>query len=356
MKREFLNLVIAAAFSLVALLLPSAARADEASDNAVVDSFLEYVDGLSSVDETQKKTVVKLVTELRNDSPADSITEGLIKLNPGYSEAIEASDNDALESAQNELKPFVGSDNQFLSADASFYLARTLMNHEEFEMALPYLESLTGDLADHTVHSGSAQYFIAVAQAGMLKNQEAIESFTIFLTENDDAPERLRMSAWRQAQHLNAIAEGELDDVSHRMDFSRRRLAIEESNDETQDEQDKIIDMLNKLIKDAEKQEAQSSSKKNTQQKSEGKQGQKPGQQQGNKPSPSKSNQGGSSSNPNGRAVKKSFDNGAPSQWSELRERARDPANTAAKEKLPAEYRDILERISEEASKVDEGS
>lgn len=355
MKREFLILFIAAAFSLGSLLLPSVTRADKASDDAVVDSFLEYVDGLSSADEAQKKVVKKLVTNLRNDSPADSITEGLIKLHPGYSDAIEASDNDALESAQAELKTFVGSDNQFLSADASFYLARTLMNHEEFEMALPYLESLTDDLADHTVHSGSAQYFIAVAQAGMLKNQEAIESFKVFLMENDDAPERLRMSAWRQAQHLVSIAEGELDDVSHRMDFSRRRLAIEESNDETQEEQSKIIDMLNKLIKDAEKQEAQSSSKKNTQQKSEG-QGQQPGQQQGNKPGQSKSNQGGSSSNPNGRAIRKSFDNGAPSKWGKLRERARDPSNTAAKEKLPAEYRDIVERIFEEASKVDEGS
>ena len=355
MKRKFPVLLVAIACSLGSLLLPNCVRADKTSDNAVVDSFLEYVAEMSSADEAQKKAVQKLVGELRADSPADSITESLIKLYPDYSNAIEASDNDELASAQKGLKVFVDSDNRFLSADASFYLARTLMNHEQFEVALPYLEKLTGDLADFTVHSGNAQFFIAVAQAGMLKNDEAIESFRVFLNENVDAPERLRMSAWRQAQHLNDIAEGELDDVSHRMDFSRRRLAIEESNEETQDEQDKIINMLNKLIEDAEKQEAQSSSKQNTQQKSEGQQPQQGGPKPGEKPGQSKSNQGGSSSNPNGRAVKKSFDNGAQSAWSQLRDRARDPANTAAKEKLPPAYREIIEDIYEEANKVGEG-
>ena len=355
MKRKFPVLFVAVACLLGSLLLPNFARADKASDNAVVDSFLEYVAEMSSADEAQKKAVQKLVGELRADYPADCITESLIKLYPEYSDAIEASDNDELASAQKGLKVFVDSDNRFLSADASFYLARTLMNHEQFEVALPYLEKLTGDLADFTVHSGNAQFFIAVAQAGMLKNDEAIESFRVFLNENVDAPERLRMSAWRQAQHLNDIAEGELDDVSHRMDFSRRRLAIEESNEETQDEQDKIINMLNKLIEDAEKQEAQSSSKQNTQQKSEGQQPQQGGPKPGEKPGQSKSNQGGSSSNPNGRAVKKSFDNGAQSAWSQLRDRARDPANTAAKEKLPPAYREIIEDIYEEANKVGEG-
>ena len=357
MKRKFPVLFVAIACLLGSLLLPNCVRADKASDNAVVDSFLEYVAEMSSADEAQKKAVQKLVGELRADSPADSITESLIKLYPDYSNAIEASDNDELASAQKGLKVFVDSDNQFLSADASFYLARTLMNHEQFEVALPYLEKLTGDLAEYTVHSGNAQFFIAVAQAGMLKNDEAIESFRIFLTENVDAPERLRMSAWRQAQHLNDIAEGELDDVSHRMDFSRRRLAIEESNEETQGEQDKIINMLNKLIEDAEKQEAQSSSKQNTQKKSEG-QGQQPqpgGNKPGEKPSQSKGNQGGTSSNPNGRAVKKSFDNGAQSDWSRLRDIARDPANTTAKESLPPAYREMIEDIYEEANKIYEG-
>ena len=351
MKRFFYTSILV----ITATFFSSIGFADEASDNAVVDSFLAHVAELDIANDEQKKAITALVTELRVESPSDSITEALIRLYPDYAGAIEASDDDDLASAKAELSKFVESENQFLSADASFYLARTLMNHEEFEMALPYLESLTDDLAEHTVHSGSAQFFIGVAQAGMLQNKEAIESFNVFLRENVNAPERLRMSAWRQAEHLARMSDGELDDVSQRMEFSRRRLAIEESNEKTQEEQDKIVDILNKLIEDAEKQEAQSSSKQNTQQQSEQQPGQPQPGQQANKPGQSKSDQGGTSSNPNGKAVRKSFDNGAQSAWSQLRDRARDPANTAAKEKLPAAYRDLVERYFEEANKVNEG-
>ena len=227
------------------------------------------------------------------------------------------------------------------------------MTHEEFEEAIPILQRLTGELADFTVHSGSAQYFIGVAKAGMLKNEEAIESFVEFLQYNPDAPERLRVSAWRQVQHLQSIMEGELDDISQRMDFSRRRLTLEESNDVTQVEQEKIIKMLDKLIEEAEKKEAQSSCK-NCQSQSAKQQQQQ--QQQAQKPSQSKSNKGGTSSNPNGKFVEKAFDNGPQSPWSQLRDRARDPANTAARENLPARYRDIIERYFEEANKSPGGS
>ena len=37
-------------------------------------------------------------------------------------------------------------------------------------------------------------------------------------------------------------------------------------------------------------------------------------------------------------------------RWSRLRDRSRDPANTAVKEKLPARYRDIVERYMEAAN------
>jgi tetratricopeptide (TPR) repeat protein len=343
MNRIFTLLAVMCVFAVAPLM------GDDGSDSKVViDSFLKNISELKLEDE-KKDSAEKIVEELRDDSPADTITEALMALYPEYSDAIEASDNDDLASAKTSLQPFSDSEDKFLASDASFYLARTLMNHEEFESALPLLTQLTGDLGDFTVHSGIAQYYIGVAEAGMLNNQKAIEAFASFLQHNPTAPERLRVSAWRQFQQLQAIQKGKLDDVSQRMDFSRRRLTIEESNDVTQEEQEKIVKMLNQLIKEAEKKEAQSSCK-NCQSQSEQQQQQQPGQSQG-KPSDSKSNKGGTSSKSNGSFKEKSFDNGSSSPWSQLRDRARDPANTAAKEKLPARYRDLVERYFEESNK-----
>jgi hypothetical protein len=48
--------------------------------------------------------------------------------------------------------------------------------------------------------------------------------------------------------------------------------------------------------------------------------------------------------------VQKSYDDSPASPWSRLRDRSRDPANNAVKEKLPARYRDIVEKYIEAAN------
>ncbi len=317
------------------------------SDSDVVASFLKHIDGLVQLDSAKRELAKKTVTELVNE-PVDALTEGLLAVYPEYSSAVESSDNEDVTAAVELLSPLADSDDKFLAADASFYLARTLMNAERFEDALPRLEKITRDLADFTVHQGAAQYFIGVAQAGMLKNDQAIESFMQFLQFNPDAPERLRVSAWRQVQQLQAIQDGKLSDVHHHMDFSRRRLQLTETGESTQQEQSEIVKMLATLIKEQEKKECNSSCKKGG--KSEANKKEASGEKPEQKPGSSKSQKGGTSSNPNGQVVKKSYDDSPASPWSRLRDRSRDPANNAIKEKLPARYRDIVEKYYEAAN------
>jgi len=237
------------------------AAANDSHDEKVVASFLKHVASLDSIAEDQKTEIKKTVNEIGTDSP-DAVTEALIQLYPKYSKAVESSDTESVEAALELLSPLADSDDKFLAADASFYLARTLMNDERFEDAIPRLEKLVGDLSEFTVHQGSAQYFIGVAQAGLLKNKDAVQSLMQFLQFNPNAPERLRVSAWRQVQQLQSIQEGKLDDVHQRMDYSRRRLELIETDKVTQTEQDKIVAMLTKLIKEEEKKECSSNCKK----------------------------------------------------------------------------------------------
>lgn len=249
--------------AMVAMLAGSVApaSANDSHTEKVVASFLKHIASLDTVAEKQKSVVKKTVTDAGQDSP-DAVTDGLIQLYPRYSKAVESSDTENISTAVELLSPLADSDDKFLAADASFYLARTLMNDERFEDAMPRLEQLVGDLSEFTVHQGSAQYFIGVAQAGLLKNQDAVQSFMQFLQFNPEAPERLRVSAWRQVQQLQSIQEGKLDDVHQRMDYSRRRLELIETDKATQVEQDKIVNMLTKLIKEEEKKECSSNCKK----------------------------------------------------------------------------------------------
>ena len=225
----------------------------------VVASFLKHIDSIKSVDAETKSSIKKSIEQ---DMSSDSLTDGLIKIYPDYSKAVASSDDENLDEAIKLLSPLADSEDKFLAADANFYLARTLMNSERFEEAMPLLDQLMGKLKSHSAHQGSAQYFKGVAQAGLLKNQEAIDSFIDFYNQNPDAPERLRVSAYRQVQQLRSIKEGKLDDVYQRMDYSRRRLTQIETGEKTQEEQDKIIGMLTKMIKEEQKKEAASSCKK----------------------------------------------------------------------------------------------
>ncbi len=342
---------------IVAMLLPkSATWADDLPhddgnqyDSAVVDSFLEH---LRQLDSPGSDDAIRAVQQY-NDSAADAVTEGLIALYPKYAKAVEASDDDRLEDAAARLTPLTKSDDVYLAADATFFLARSYMNHERYEDAIKHLETLTRSTANVSAHQGPAQYFLGLAQAGLLKKDEAFQSFIKFLSENPQAPERMRVSAWRQAQNLRKIEEGKLADIHRRMNFSRRRLEQQKTDPATQRQQDKIVKMLNKLIKEAEKQEA-SSSASNTQKpqdknKSSKKQpaGKKPSAPQ---PAPGKSSKGAASSQANGKAEIKNYEDTPASPWSRLRDRSRDPANNAVKEKLPARYRDIVERYMEAAN------
>lgn len=312
---------------------------------SVLKSFQQQVTKNAKLTNGTKSAVKEKLQEL-SDDPAYAITEGLVVMYPKYAAAIESSDDNRVKDAIEQLTPMSESEDQFLAADASFALARMLMNNERFEDALPLLENLGGELGDFTAHRGAAQYYIGVAQAGLLDNQAAIESFMRFLQFNRDAPERLTVSAWRQVQDLQSIKKGQLTDVYQRMDYSRRRLELQETGDKTQEEQDKIVNILTKLIKEAEKKEC--SNCKGGKSNKPPKPGSKPSQS--NKPSQSKSSKGGSSSNPNGEAVLKNYQDGPTSAWSRLRDRSRDPANNAVKDKLPARYREIFERFIKAAN------
>ena len=325
-----------------------------ADNNAaeVLDAFTKSIQGRKLTADSQSK--VESILADNQDSPGTAITESLIVIYPEFGQAIDDADFEDLATGVASLTPLTTHKDSFLAADASFYLARTLMNGENFEDAVPLLDSLTGELGKHSAQRGVAQYYTGVAQAGLLDNQNAIKAFITFLQKNPDAPERLRDNAVTQIQELQTIEKGKLSDVRQRMDFSRRRLELTETDEDTQTQQQEIVAMLGKLIKEEKKKEQSQSGKpkdkqKKKQKKENSSDDQKKPEPGKGKPGPSESQSGDSSSNPNGVAEMKTYDNSPASPWSRLRDRSRDAANNAFKDKLPARYRALVEKYNANA-------
>lgn len=322
-------------------------QSDDNDRSKVIDAFVAHVDALSGTEQATKDQVKAAVEKLRQDAEtqADAISEGLMLMHADYRDALTAAGDD-VGKLLTSLRPWIESNDRFVVADASFFLARALVNAERYEDALPLLESVATQQAEFTLHSAAAMYFVGVAHAKLLDNPKAIDSLSSFLQQYPDAPERLRVSAWRQIQELGAIEEGQLADAHQRMDFSRRKLDQEDSGGTTQEQQDKIVGILAKLIKDQEKKECSScNSKKNCQNENQS-QAKKSGKKESD--SQGKSQQGGKSNNPNG-VAERVYSDGPASPWSKLRDRSRDPAYSAIKDQLPAKYREIVERYTEKA-------
>ena len=280
------------AVALVATSLTFAA----ADENKSIDSFIAHVEKLDSLSADRKTAIKNKVKELAADpySKADAITEGLYEIYPAYKKAISTDDES---SVVKQLQPLADSSDKFLAADAMFYMSRSLLNQENFETALPMLEKLA-KMNGYTLHADNALYFTGIAQSNLLKNKAAIASFSRFLKEADNAPERLRVAAWRKIEELRSIKSGQLKDIHQRMVFSENRLKKEKSGEVTQDQQRKIVKMLAKLIKEQEKKEC--SNCKSNCKNSQPKEGQAQSQgQQGNQKTAGKSNKGGTSNNPN---------------------------------------------------------
>ena len=331
-KRELVS-----SFALVAVcsLAFNVLADSKTRDARVIDKFLEAVGGNDQLDDEARVRAAETVNALRDDPYRRSlaITEGLCELHPDFRTALQLLGGEDVTPAIELLSKLRRSDDAFLSTEADFYLAQSFTYAERFEDAIPILQQLLDEKSDNMLQNSDARFLLGVSQARTLDRKNAIANLTKFLDETPDAPERMRIGAWRQREELKLLEDGSMADVYDRMDYVRRRLQLTESGEKTQKQQDSIIAMLTKLIKVAEECECQggggSGSSGQDGEGADGNQGQ--------------GNSGGNSQNQNG-VVRRTYQRGPESPWSQLRDRQRDPAYSAIKEKFPARYEALIEQ------------
>jgi tetratricopeptide (TPR) repeat protein len=326
------------------VLAPGSALAADSSQ--VLAGFAASVAASSTATDEQKRIVAELARQL-SQTPEDraaAITESLRLLHPDFKAALAALGDDNLGAAIVGLTKLRESADAYLAADSAFYLARAYLLDERFEEALPLLADLQGKWAGNTASGGEVQFLVGVAQAALLKHTEAIAALEKFIANYPEAPERMRVGAFRQLEQLKLYQEGTLSDVHLRMDYSRRKLALEDTGADTRQQQDKVIDILAKLIKEAEERECncRGGGSGSGQSKKQGQAGESEGQGQGEGSQSGSS--GGGSKGIDSDTVKRLTRGGPQSPWSRLRDKDRDPVYSAIKEKFPARYQQLIEQ------------
>ena len=246
------------ALAVVAVMLSASLVQAEAT----LDGLVKAIDANAQLSDEQRKEAVATIDSLKADdeSPAYIASEVFMLLYPEFEDAMAALGDEDSAAGIAKLEALGKSDDKHLAAESTYYIGRGHMMAEHYELALPVWESVLEDHAETTFRTAEALFFKGMSESQLLKRKAAIETLDKFIIDYEDAPERMQVAAWHELELLRAIDEGSLVDVQDRMDFSRRRLAIEESGEDTQEEQDRIVAMLEKLIEKAEQQEQQGGS------------------------------------------------------------------------------------------------
>ena len=210
------------------------------------------------------------------------------------------------------------------------WLGRSLVRARLYDEALPVVAEVD---ASESIDPASSLFYRGVCYHALLMKKEALVDLRMLVENEQDCPTRFARLARLMIADIKPLKEDSLDEVSRLMTDVSRRLELGRSGEQVENQEQKIIDKLTKLIDKLEEQQQQ----QQQQQQSGGGSG---GGGSGGQASPMEDSQiaGGSGE---GNVQKKEFDD--DDRWGNLPPAERKEALQKISRDLPTHYRDAIE-------------
>jgi hypothetical protein len=267
-------------------------------------------------------------------SPTQKVSQGLQVLYPELKVALDGRDNA-------KLAELAKSGDPWLAAEASWHIARGLVTEERYEEAQPLLHEIGLKWETESPRVGQALFFQGLCESELLFRDQAQDTLYKFVDGYPEESPRLLEKARTMIDDLERREPGSIADVADHMETSERKLNLEDSGEQTQEVQEKIVAMLDTLIEQAEEQEKQQ------QQQQQG-QGNGSGQQQKQAGAPGNGEgqmQGANGSPQQAPKVVRRIRGATKSAWDDLRDKKREAeALSAIKSKYPPRYQRLIEQ------------
>ena len=193
------------------------------------------------------------------------------------------------------------------------------------------LETLAGLDLNQVCDPSTLIFYRATCEHNLLKQAECLANVDLLLERADELPNRFRQVAKLMKADIADLEEDSLDEVARLMHDVERRLDLGRAGKRVRDEEQEIIDKLEKMIEQAEQQlqemkDSQSGSEQNQQPNSQSK--------------PMDESQNAGQSGPGDVDKKKKGDRAG---WGNLPPAQRKEALQRLTEDLPSHYRDVIE-------------
>jgi len=240
------------------ILAPEARR--EAA-RQLIDRFVGHLIASPAFDGPAKKAVADAWKEHRKDQePQEFLTAGVAIVCEPFKIGLQALDNEDYARAELALTPLVDARDRYVSLHATALLARSLVEQDKLEKAEAVLATLAGkekELRDKTFLEVEIDFMLGYCQLANLRYDQARATLEQFEWEHPDAPDRFRLAARQMLQELRVRRPESLGEVSDLMVYAGRRLAGGSSGKRVQDSQKHAVELLTKLIQQAQEQEKQ---------------------------------------------------------------------------------------------------
>lgn len=320
----------------------------------VIDAFVEHVSASPGVADSARTAIRQGWSQHRKDEdPAEFLEAGIAILSEPYRKAVQALEKEEYAQAQAALRPLVNAQDPYLSLHAAALLARALVEQdklEEAQMLLTPLAKREKDLLEKTFLEAEVDFLLGYCQLSNLHYDQALETLQAFELQHPDAPERLRLPARQMLQELAARRPEGLGEVSDLMVYASRRLGIGQADEPVKQKQTRAVELLDKLIKEAEDQENQQS---NSSSGGSGEQSQ--GQQQGQAGGQRSDSPMQDSMRPGGKGrigeLHRSGMARPGEEWGKMPPEERERILQSLRRNFPSQYRELVEQYYRQLAK-----
>jgi tetratricopeptide (TPR) repeat protein len=225
----------------------------------LIDRFVAHVSAAPDYPPAAKASVADGWKNHRSDpDPEEFLSAGLAILSEPFKAALAAVDAQENAKADAALRPLLTSPDPYLATNAAVLLARSLVDQDRLEDAQAVLEPLVArrdELIAHSFAETEVDFLLAYCQLSNLQYDKALAGLERFEQDYPDAPDRFRLPAHQMLQELRARRPESLGEVSDLMVYSSRRLASGQPGKPVQIKQERAIELLQKMIKEAEQRE-----------------------------------------------------------------------------------------------------
>ena len=234
------------------------------------DRFVAGLDQASSIPAEVRDLIRASWAGCKDCDGSEFLTQGLAVLSPRFREGLDAYDAEEYGDCVAIMRELQSSRNGFIATHAAVYEIKALVALDRLVVARQRIETVlfgSGqasapmiDVETYSYFSPEVAFLRGFCLLADLQYEQAHIALDEFVTTYPEASQRLVIAAKQMLMELqNRQLEG-MGDVVDLMNFSGRRLSHSDSGETLRERQDRIVELLDGLIEEAEQQEKSDSS------------------------------------------------------------------------------------------------